>query len=670
MQKNTTPCYYGDYLQLDKILTAQAPESAKYANEAHDETLFIIVHQVYELWFKQILHELEAVLQVFAGEAVKDEQLTGIVHKLKRIITIQQLLNQQIGVMETMTAQDFMSFRDYLVPASGFQSIQFKMLEIGLGLKSEFRIDFDKNSFYSRLNEKDRNFLQQLEHQPSLFERIEKWLERMPFLELDGFSFWQMYQQATAAMLANDKTTVQGIVQIAEHERQQQLADLVLRDPAVASLSSFIGVDGSNPTLNTGRLLINLKPHKERDVSAQEVIRRLQPQVAQLPGSRLYLQAVQDLSLEDRITRTQYQLSLQDPDMDTLRVWAPKLLERLQQLPELADVASDLQDQGLQAYLQIDRDQAARLGVSLASIDSALYNAFGQRLISTIFTQSSQYRVVLEVAAPFQLGPQSLEQLYVPSADGSQVRLSTLAKVEQRSTLLAINHSDQFPAATLSFNLAPDTSLSEAVSAIRAVQDELQLPPSMQSRFRGAALAFEASLSNTLLLILAAIVTMYIVLGILYESFIHPITILSTLPSAGVGALLALMLAGQELGMVAVIGIILLIGIVKKNAILIIDFALEAQRQGGKSAEEAIYQACLQRFRPILMTTLAALLGALPLMFASGSGAELRQPLGITLVGGLLLSQVLTLFTTPVIYLAFDRLAQRVSGPRAAQVSA
>ncbi|OYT81029.1 MAG: multidrug transporter subunit MdtB [Pseudomonas sp. PGPPP4] len=449
-------------------------------------------------------------------------------------------------------------------------------------------------------------------------------------------------------------------------ERQQQLADLVLRDPAVASLSSFIGVDGSNPTLNTGRLLINLKPHKERDVSAQEVIRRLQPQVAQLPGSRLYLQAVQDLSLEDRITRTQYQLSLQDPDMDTLRVWAPKLLERLQQLPELADVASDLQDQGLQAYLQIDRDQAARLGVSLASIDSALYTAFGQRLISTIFTQSSQYRVVLEVAAPFQLGPQSLEQLYVPSTDGSQVRLSTLAKVEQRSTLLAINHSDQFPAATLSFNLAPDTSLSEAVSAIRAVQDELQLPPSMQSRFRGAALAFEASLSNTLLLILAAIVTMYIVLGILYESFIHPITILSTLPSAGVGALLALMLAGQELGMVAVIGIILLIGIVKKNAIMMIDFALDAERHQGLKPEEAIYQAALLRFRPILMTTLAALFGAVPLMLATGAGAELRQPLGLVMVGGLLVSQVLTLFTTPVIYLAFDSLGERLGRRRTA----
>ena len=463
-----------------------------------------------------------------------------------------------------------------------------------------------------------------------------------------------------------DTGVIQGVAEApqsisfqAMSERQRALAEVVLKDPAVASLSSYIGVDGSNPTLNTGRLLINLKPHSERDVTASEVIQRLQPELDHLPGINLYMQPVQDLTIEDRVARTQYQFTLQDADPDVLAEWVPKLVARLQELPQLADVASDWQDKGLQAYLNIDRDTASRLGVKLSDIDSVLYNAFGQRLISTIFTQATQYRVVLEVAPQFQLGPQALEQLYVPSSDGTQVRLSSLAKVEERHTLLAINHIAQFPSATLSFNLAKGYSLGEAVEAIRGVEASLELPLSMQGSFRGAALAFEASLSNTLLLILASVVTMYIVLGILYESFIHPVTILSTLPSAGVGALLALMLAGQEIGIVAIIGIILLIGIVKKNAIMMIDFALDAERNEGKPPHEAIYQACLLRFRPILMTTMAALLGALPLMLAGGAGAELRQPLGITMVGGLLLSQVLTLFTTPVIYLYFDRLARR-----------
>ena len=429
--------------------------------------------------------------------------------------------------------------------------------------------------------------------------------------------------------------------------RQQDLAKVVLQDPAVESLSSFIGVDGTNATLNTGRLLINLKPHAERDVTASEVIQRLQPELDKVPGIRLYLQPVQDLTIEDRIARTQYQFTLQDADPEVLSEWVPKLVDRLEQLPELADVASDWQDKGLQAYIDIDRDTASRLGVSLSSIDSVLYNAFGQRLISTIFTQATQYRVVLEVAPEFQIGPQSLENLYVPSSDGTQVRLSSLARVEERHTLLAVNHIAQFPAATISFNLAKGVALGEAVQAIRDVEVQMEMPVSLQGSFRGAAQAFEASLSNTLLLVLASIVTMYIVLGILYESFIHPVTILSTLPSAGVGALLALMLAGQD------------IGIVKKNAIMMIDFALDAERNEGKPPHEAIYQACLLRFRPILMTTMAALLGALPLMLAGGAGAELRRPLGVTMVGGLLLSQLLTLFTTPVIYLYFDRLAAR-----------
>ncbi|AMO76664.1 MdtB/MuxB family multidrug efflux RND transporter permease subunit [Pseudomonas citronellolis] len=463
-----------------------------------------------------------------------------------------------------------------------------------------------------------------------------------------------------------DTGVIQGIAEAPQSisfqamaSRQQELAKVVLADPDVESLSSFIGVDGSNATLNTGRMLINLKPHSERDLTASEVIRRLQPELDKVAGIKLYLQPVQDLTIEDRIARTQYQFTLQDADPEVLAEWVPKLVERLQQLPQLADVASDWQDKGLQAYIDIDRDTASRLGVSLSSIDSVLYSAFGQRLISTIFTQATQYRVVLEVAPDFQLGPQSLENLYVPASDGTQVRLSSLAKVEERHTLLAVNHIAQFPSATLSFNLAKGVALGEAVQAIRDVEAQMQMPASLEGSFRGAAEAFEASLSNTLLLVLASIVTMYIVLGILYESFIHPVTILSTLPSAGVGALLALMLAGQDIGIVAIIGIILLIGIVKKNAIMMIDFALDAERNEGKPPHEAIYQACLLRFRPILMTTMAALLGALPLMLAGGAGAELRQPLGVTMVGGLLLSQLLTLFTTPVIYLYFDRLALR-----------
>ncbi|MGH9645516.1 MAG: efflux RND transporter permease subunit, partial [Bryobacteraceae bacterium] len=520
-----------------------------------------------------------------------------------------------------------------------------------------------------------------------------------------------------------DTGVIQGISEAAQTvsfpamaDRQQALAKLILQDPAVESLSSFIGIDGTNTTTNSGRLQINLKSLDERKDSASDVIRRLQPTLAKVAGITLFMQPVQDLTVEDRVSRTQFQYTLEEPDLNELNTYAGRLIAKLEQSPELRDVASDQQTQGLQAKLVYDRDTASRMGITPAAIDQTLYDAYGQRQVSTIFTQLNQYHVVLELMPGFQKNPQNLRDLYVrpggPASiggaglvsggtsstslsrgptnssaatsesastgstantfsgaaassaafsGGTQVPLSAFAHVELASSPITVNHQGQFPVVTLSFNLAPSTSLGAAVKAVEQAKDEVGLPASIQAGFQGTAEAFQNALSNEVFLILAALATVYIVLGVLYESYIHPLTILSTLPSAGVGALLALLITGNDFSVIALIGMVLLIGIVKKNAIMMIDFALDAERNGGKSPEDAIYQACLLRFRPIMMTTMAALLGGVPLAFGGGTGSELRRPLGITIIGGLILSQALTLYTTPVIYLWFDRLARRLS---------
>ena len=442
--------------------------------------------------------------------------------------------------------------------------------------------------------------------------------------------------------------------------RQQKLVDIVLQDPAVDNISSFIGVDGTNTTLNSGRIQINLKPLDVRKISATEVIRRMQSKLQGVEGIQLFLQPLQDLTVEDRVSRTEFQYALEDPDQVELGTYTRRLVAELSKEPVLTDVASDLQDQGLGAKLVIDRDTAARLGIAMADVDNTLYDAFGQRQVSTIFTQLNQYHVVMEVGQSFQTDPATLSALYVKSGNGTQVPLSMVAHWEQANAQLSIGHQGQFPSTVISFNLAPGKSLGDAVTAVNRVEQKIQMPAAINASFQGTAAAFQTSLSNEPILILAALVTVYIVLGVLYESYIHPITIISTLPSAGVGALLALMITRTDFSVIALIGIILLIGIVQKNAIMMIDFALQAERDEGKEPEAAIFQACLLRFRPIIMTTMAALLGGLPLWLGGGVGAELRSPLGISIVGGLIFSQMLTLFTTPVVYLYFDVLAKRL----------
>jgi len=463
-----------------------------------------------------------------------------------------------------------------------------------------------------------------------------------------------------------DTGVVQGISQAAQNisfdamaAKQQELAKTILTNSEVASLSSFIGVDGINTTLNSGRILINLKPLEDRDLNASDVIRRLQPQLERVNDISLFMQPVQDLTVEDRVSRTQYQYTLEDPDPQELQLWTDRLMNKLHSIPILRDLATDQQLAGTAVALVIDRVTAARLGISAEQIDETLYDAFGQRQVSTLFTQLNQYHLVMEATPSFQKNPSRLHDIYVQSTYGGAVPLSAFTHVQTTNAPLSINHQGQFPCVTISFNLAPNASLGEATEAIDNAQKELNMPASVQSAFQGTAASFQASLANEPLLILAALITVYIVLGVLYESYIHPITILSTLPSAGVGAILALMICHQDLSVVSLIGIILLIGIVKKNGIMMVDFALQAEREEGKSTVEAIYQSCMLRFRPIMMTTMTALLGGLPLALGTGTGSELRRPLGISMVGGLILSQILTLYTTPVIYIFMDKFAKK-----------